>query len=482
MPPPSPSNEPWYVKVLHRLIFFMPPLEILMSLPTVWYLAPMFDPFVAIALVCLRFLQCGFRLHQMMWLSALVLESPGCPEYMIAELATCPALDRCCSRLLSLLLMVLDILWVLMLLESPAEPVFTVVLMIGNISMLTCDFVVLFYLSWKRPLTLPVLPPRPRAVQGVSTATARAKSRPRPRERKGDPTVPVIIKLEADEAPDICSICLGDLRPGDDAQQLPCQHVFHTHCIREWLLRSSYCPLRCPQQVLPVETSWSPRRIEFVGILLVLGSICFNCLGALLVEKFLKANGQLYEQKAQLLLGEVLVNSFLVFVAPLFIRDPEVRVLTSPWERGFFVGWDRRVLACAILWIPAGWTATMLVKRCSNVLKTVAQASSSVLTYVFSVVPLSSGPQTWAQFVTFLGPPLTPEPVSSPVVLLAISVMISALTFGADRREPSRSKMSRRPGASRSSKDEVPESWKVDGSYLQAWPRSRQISGESVGR
>lgn len=225
-----------------------------------------------------------------------------------------------------------------------------------------------------------------------------------------------------------------------------------------------------------VETSWSPRRIEFVGILLVLGSICFNCLGALLVEKFLKAHGQLYEQKAQLLLGEVLVNSFLVFVAPLFIRDPEVRALTSPWERGFFVGWDRRVLACAILWIPAGWTATMLVKRCSNVLKTVAQASSSVLTYVFSVVPLSSGPQTWTQFVTFLGPPLTPEPVSSPVVLLAISVMISALTFGADRREPSRSKMRRPPSTSRSSKDEVPETWKVDGSYLQALPRSRQSS------
>lgn len=84
-----------------------------------------------------------------------------------------------------------------------------------------------------------------------------------------------------------------------------------------------------------------------------------------------------------------------------------------------------RVLVCAIVWIPAGWTATMLVKRCSNLLKTVAQASSSVLTYVFSVVPLSSGPQSWAHFVTMLGPALAPEPVSSPVVLLAVSVMIS---------------------------------------------------------
>ena len=65
---------------LHRMILFMPPMEILMALPTVWYLALIFDPFVAIALVCVRFLQCGFRLHQMMWMSTLLLESPGCPE------------------------------------------------------------------------------------------------------------------------------------------------------------------------------------------------------------------------------------------------------------------------------------------------------------------------------------------------------------------------------------------------------------------
>lgn len=229
------------------------------------------------------------------------------------------------------------------------------------------------------------------------------------------------------------------------------------------------------QQVVIVEESWSPRRIEFVGIMLVLGSICFNCLGALLVENFLKAKGELYEQKAQLLLGEVVVNSILVFVGPLFITDLEVRAMNSPWQRGFFSGWDGRVLVCAILWIPAGWTATMLVKRCSNLLKTLAQAFSSVLTYVFSVVPLSSGPRTWAHFVTMLGPPLTPEPVSSPVVLLAISVMISALTFGADRREP---KISNRRHTDH---QEVPEKWKVDSSYLQVRPRSRQIS-ESSGR
>ncbi|CAJ1443568.1 unnamed protein product, partial [Effrenium voratum] len=170
---------------------------------------------------------------------------------------------------------------------------------------------------------------------------------------------------------------------------------------------------------------WCPRRIEIAGTLLVLGSICFNCFGALLAENFLKGTGALYEQKAQLLLGEVLVNSLLVFVAPLCIMDPEVRAVHSPWERGFFSGWDRRVLICAVLWIPAGWSATFLVKRCSTLMKTTAQASSSVLTYIFSVVPLSSGPSTWMHLVTLIGPPLMPEPVSSPVVLIALSIMIS---------------------------------------------------------
>lgn len=236
---------------------------------------------------------------------------------------------------------------------------------------------------------------------------------------------------------------------------------------------------------------WS-RRIEVVGILLVLGSICFNCLGALLVERFLKGSGELYEQKAQLLLGEVLVNSIVVFVIPLFIFDQEVYATISPWHRGFFSGWDGRVLLCAVLWIPAGWTATILVKRCSNLLKTVAQASSSVLIYVFSVVPLSRGPSTWAHIVTWLGPPLTPEPVSSPVVLLAISVMLAALSFGADRAErdsrPGWSQSSTRKALPRHSSTlemkQVEVDWKLDHAYqMQVAPRqrSRQTSIEDGG-
>lgn len=113
------------------------------------------------------------------------------------------------------------------------------------------------------------------------------------------------------------------------------------------------------------------------------------------------------------------MNAAILAFLPLIFRDPVQRAIHSPWHRGFFAGWDRRVLICAIVWIPAGWTATTLVKRCSNLLKTISQCTSSVLTYIFSMFPL-----------TLVGPPLTPEPLSSPVILLAISVLLSALTFG----------------------------------------------------
>lgn len=65
----------------------------------------------------------------------------------------------------------------------------------------------------------------------------------------------------------------------------------------------------------------------------------------------------------------------------------------------------------------------MLVKEASNVLKVVAQGASSVLTYVFSLTPL----------VTSLLPKRSAhEPVSPPVVVLALCVLFAALTFGLD--------------------------------------------------
>lgn len=54
----------------------------------------------------------------------------------------------------------------------------------------------------------------------------------------------------------ICAICLSEFNEGESVQLLPCGHVFHTDCIAHWLQVSHYCPMRCPELVLP-------PRLEF---------------------------------------------------------------------------------------------------------------------------------------------------------------------------------------------------------------------------
>ncbi|CAE7572241.1 RPS13 [Symbiodinium microadriaticum] len=158
------------------------------------------------------------------------------------------------------------------------------------------------------------------------------------------------------------------------------------------------------------------------GTVLALSSISFNCLGALLAEKFLKTrSGLLYEQKVQLVSGEVLFNIFLLIIMPFLFSDPAKSSFNNVFERGFFAGWDVRVLICALVWIPSGWTATMLVKEASNVLKVVAQGAASMLTYAFSLTPLVAAAGMKAR-----------EPISPPVAVLALSVLFAALTFGLD--------------------------------------------------
>ena len=42
-----------------------------------------------------------------------------------------------------------------------------------------------------------------------------------------------------------CAICMERFRPADTVSPLPCHvnHLFHTGCIRPWLLRNRSCPL-----------------------------------------------------------------------------------------------------------------------------------------------------------------------------------------------------------------------------------------------
>lgn len=40
-----------------------------------------------------------------------------------------------------------------------------------------------------------------------------------------------------------CIICLMQLEKGAKLIILPCFHVFHSQCIKDWLNNSIYCPL-----------------------------------------------------------------------------------------------------------------------------------------------------------------------------------------------------------------------------------------------
>lgn len=45
-----------------------------------------------------------------------------------------------------------------------------------------------------------------------------------------------------------CTVCIIDLRVGDAAKRLPCEHLFHEKCIVPWLEKQASCP-NCRRQV-----------------------------------------------------------------------------------------------------------------------------------------------------------------------------------------------------------------------------------------
>lgn len=40
-----------------------------------------------------------------------------------------------------------------------------------------------------------------------------------------------------------CTVCLEEMKVGSEEKAMPCSHVFHEDCIRQWLRRSHYCPI-----------------------------------------------------------------------------------------------------------------------------------------------------------------------------------------------------------------------------------------------
>ena len=50
-----------------------------------------------------------------------------------------------------------------------------------------------------------------------------------------------IIKLDPEKKN--CIICLEDFKNGDKAIILPCIHLFHNECIKNWLKTQNTCPI-----------------------------------------------------------------------------------------------------------------------------------------------------------------------------------------------------------------------------------------------
>ncbi|KAF5182404.1 hypothetical protein FRX31_028011 [Thalictrum thalictroides] len=42
---------------------------------------------------------------------------------------------------------------------------------------------------------------------------------------------------------EVCAICIENMKKGDEARTLGCNHSFHTKCIFKWVERNTTCPM-----------------------------------------------------------------------------------------------------------------------------------------------------------------------------------------------------------------------------------------------
>lgn len=50
---------------------------------------------------------------------------------------------------------------------------------------------------------------------------------------------------------DVCSICYMDMDPArSEVKITPCNHFFHSNCLRKWLLVQEHCPM-CSKKICP---------------------------------------------------------------------------------------------------------------------------------------------------------------------------------------------------------------------------------------
>lgn len=66
--------------------------------------------------------------------------------------------------------------------------------------------------------------------------------------------------IAANESPE-CSVCLDDLQIGALALRIPCGHLFHEECVKEWLKKSNECPV-CRWELPTDDRDYEKGRIE----------------------------------------------------------------------------------------------------------------------------------------------------------------------------------------------------------------------------
>ena len=59
----------------------------------------------------------------------------------------------------------------------------------------------------------------------------------------------ILPKSKIDKKTDLnCIICLSGFKIGDKEVTLPCLHMFHSNCIKNWLYENKWCPL-CKSEI-----------------------------------------------------------------------------------------------------------------------------------------------------------------------------------------------------------------------------------------
>ncbi len=83
---------------------------------------------------------------------------------------------------------------------------------------------------------------------------------------------------------DECSICVEVFQPEEIVSWSPepnCQHIFHHHCIKEWLLQKKECPF-CREIFLPIDRIQGTTKLKTINELVLAqqrrSARCFYCI------------------------------------------------------------------------------------------------------------------------------------------------------------------------------------------------------------